>query len=103
MPDLLTEITRAAKAYYAQAHALPLTATDFYDWLASLPAARRADVRARGFAASQAEPDFLRFCLEWRGHDMWSFMAGQLSVPAFELWVANRQFNGDLPPHAVGR
>lgn len=31
MPDLLTEITQAAKAYYAQANAFPLTATDFYD------------------------------------------------------------------------
>jgi len=103
MPDLLSEITHAAKAYYAQASSLPLTATDFYDWLASLPDARRAEVTARGFAASQAEPDFLRFCLEWRGHDMWGFMAGQLSMAAFELWEANGQFNGDLPTNSVGR
>ena len=31
MPDLLSEITQTAKAYYAQASAVPLTATDFYD------------------------------------------------------------------------
>ena len=103
MPDLLAEITAAARAYYAQAAAFPLTATDFYDWLAGLPPARWAGVLARGFAASQAEPDFLRFCLEWRGLDMWSFMAARLSVAAFELWVANGEFNGDLPPHAVSR
>ncbi|AMJ67779.1 hypothetical protein [Hymenobacter sp. PAMC 26628] len=103
MPDLLSEITRAAKAYFAQASSLPLNAIDFNDWLATLPVARRAEVTARGFAASQAEPDFLRFCLEWRGHDMWGFMAGRLSIAAFELWEANGQFNGDLPPHAVGR
>lgn len=103
MPDLLAEITQVAKAYYAQAAAFPLTATDFYDWLASLPPARRTDVRARGFAASPAEPGFLRFCLEWRGLDMWSFMAARLSVPAFELWISNGEFDGDLPPHRIGR
>ena len=103
MPDLLTEITDAAKAYYAQACAFPLTATDFYDWLADLSATRRAAVLAHGFTASQAEPDFLRFCLEWRGYDMRAFMAGRLSVAAFELWVVNGEFNGDLPLHAVGR
>lgn len=89
MPDLLFEITHATKAYCAQASLLPLTTTDFYDWQASLAAARQAEVTARGFTASQAEPDFLRFCLEWRGYDMWNFMAGQLSLAAFELWVAN--------------
>ena len=31
MPNLLTEITNAAKAYYAQAGAFQFTATDFYD------------------------------------------------------------------------
>ena len=76
MPDLLAEITATARSYYAQAAAFSLTATDFYDWLDSLPTARRADVLARGFMASQAEPDFLRFCLEWRGYDMWGFMSG---------------------------
>ena len=30
MPDLLAEITDAARAYYAQAQADQLTATDFY-------------------------------------------------------------------------
>lgn len=103
MPDLLTEITDAAKAYYAQSCVFSLTATDFYDWRAALPAARRAEVLAHGFTASQAEPDFLRFCLEWRGYDMRSFMSARLSVAAFELWVANGEFNGDLPPHAVSR
>ena len=103
MPDLLAEITTTARAYYAQAAAFPLTATDFYDWLEGLAPTRRADVLARGFAARRAEPDFLRFCLEWRGLDMWGFMAARLSLAAFELWVANGEFNGDLPPHALAR
>lgn len=103
MPDLLTEITRAAKVYYAQANVLPLTATDFFEWWATLSAARQAEVTARGFAASRAEPDFMRHCLEARGYDMWGFMAEQLSIAAFELWTAHHQFNGDLPPHGVSR
>ena len=103
MSDLLTEITRAARAYYAQADGIMLTATDFNDWRASLSAARRAEITARGLAAARAEPAFLRYCLEWRGYDMWHFMAGRLSVPAFALWEAHQQFDGDLPPHAVAR
>ena len=58
---------------------------------------------ARGLAAGQAEPDFLRYCLEWRGYVRWGFLAARLSVPAFGRWAAHYQFNGDLPPHAVGR
>ena len=103
MPDLLTEITDAAKAYYAQAHDFTLTATDFCDWMAELPVARRTEVQTHGFPASQGEPDFLRYCLEWRGYDMRAFMVGQLSVEAFALWVYNGEFNGDLPAHAVCR
>ena len=103
MPDLLTEITRAAKAYYAQANALPLTATDFYEWWATLSVTRQAEVTARGFTASQAEPAFLRYCLEARGYAMWGFMAERLSIAAFELWISHNQFNGDLPPHGVSR
>ena len=103
MPDLLAEITTTARAYYAQAAALPLTATDFYDWLDTLSPAHRTEVLARGFTASQAEPDFLRFCLELRGLAMLGFMAARLSVAAFELWIANDEFNGDLPPHSVQR
>lgn len=103
MPDLLAEITATARAYYAQAATLPLTATDFYDWLDTLPPARRREVLARGFSTGQAEPAFLRFCLEWRGQGMRSFMAARLSVAAFELWAAHGEFNGDLPPHSVGR
>lgn len=68
-----------------------LTATDFYDWLESLPPKRRAEVRRRGLQASQAEPDFLRFCLEWRRIDLWSFMAANLSLPAFDLCIARGQ------------
>ena len=64
MPDLLAEITAAARAYYVQANALPLTAIDFSSWLDELPATRRADLLARGLAASWAEPWFLRYCLE---------------------------------------
>ena len=103
MPDLLNEITQAAKAYYAQASTFRLTATDFYDWLESLPAARKAAVQAQGFTTSQAQPDFLHFCLEWRGYNRWEFMARHLSVEAFALWTANHEFDGDLPPHAVAR
>ena len=103
MPNLLSEITQTAKAYYAQANAVPLTATDFYDWLESLPAARKAEVMAHGFRAGRTEPGFLRFCLEWRGYDMWGFMATRLSVEAFTLWTTNGEFNGDLPPNAISR
>ena len=103
MPDLLTEITRAAQAYYAQATALQLTATDLYDWLATLPAARRAAVLHTGFASSQTEPDFLRFCLELRGYSMRNFLAEELSVAAYALWAAHGEFNGDLPAHALAR
>lgn len=103
MPDLLAEITRAARAYYAQVNELPLTATDFYAWLDDLPAPRRAEVLARGFVASRAEPGLLRYCLEWRGYGMREFMAQQLSAAAFELWEAYGEFDGDLPPHSVAR
>lgn len=103
MPDLLAEITQAAKAYYAQAAAFPLTATDFYEWLESLPLARRTTVLAQGFTASQAEPHFLRFCLEWRGYGYREFMVGQLSTEAFALWIDNGEFNGDLSPHGIAR
>ena len=103
MPDLLSEITQTAKAYYAQASAVPLTATDFYDWLESLPTARKAEVIVHGFRAGRTEPGFLRFCLEWRGYDMWGFMAARLSVEAFTLWTNNGEFNGDLPPNAISR
>ena len=103
MPDQLAEITRAAKAYYAQANRFALTATDFYDWLATLPAAARARLLASGFLPGQAEPDFLRYCLECRGYAMRGFMAERLSVAAYALWVAHGEFNGDLPAHAVCR
>ena len=103
MPDLLTEITHAAKAYYAQGPALGITPTDFHDWASTLALARWAHVRAQGFAAAKAGPKFLRYCLEWRGYDVWIFMAGRLSVAAFTLWATNGEFNGDLPPHGIGR
>lgn len=103
MPDLLAEITAAAKAYYAQTSDFLLTATDFLDWMNSLPAARRADVLARGFITSQAEPDFLRWCLELRGYSMRAFMADKLSLAAYHIWFTHSQFNGDLPVHAISR
>lgn len=103
MPDLLAEITAAARVYYAQVNELDLTATDLYAWLDELPVVRRAEVMARGLAASRAEPDFLRFCLECRGYAMREFMAQYLSVAAFELWEAHGEFNGDLPPHGIAR
>ena len=103
MSDLLTEITTAAKAYYAQTSDFPLTATDFLDWMDSLPAARRADVLARGFTTSQAEPDFLRWCLELRGYSMRAFMAERLSVEAYHSWLTHSQLHGDLPVRAHRR
>ena len=103
MPDLLTEITHAARAYYAQANALQLTATDLYDWLATLPAARRGQVLAAGFSSSRAEPDFLRYCLELRGYSMRRFLAEEVSLAAYQLWVSHGEFNGDLPPRSIGR
>jgi hypothetical protein len=103
MSDLLNEITTAAKAYYTQTADFPLTATDFLDWLDSLPAARRADVLKRGFITSQSEPDFLRWCLELRGYSMRAFMAEHLSATAYEIWFTHGQFNGDLPIHSISR
>jgi hypothetical protein len=103
MSDLLAEITTAATAYYAQTTDFPLTATDFLDWMDALPAARRADVLARGFLTSQAEPDFLRWCLELRGYSMRAFMAEQLSVEAYTAWLTQSQFKASLPVHIAGR
>lgn len=103
MPDLLADIAAATKAYYAQTSDFPLTATDFLDWLDSLPAARRADVLARGFTTSQAEPDFLRWCLELRGYSMRAFMAERLSVAAYATWLTHSRRNGDLSVHSGSR
>lgn len=103
MPDLLAEITEAARTYYAQANHPELTATDFSVWLDELTMARQAEVLARGLVASRAELGFLRYCLEWCGNDMREFMAQYLSVVAFELWEAYGEFNGDLPPHGIAR
>lgn len=103
MPDLLAEITRVAKAYYVQANRLQITATDLYDWLATLPSARQEAVLHAGFSSSQTELDFLRFCLELRGYSMRSFLAEKISVAAYTLWVSYGEFNGDLPPHSVAR
>ena len=101
MSDLLTEITRAAKADYAQASIMELTSNDLNDWVVLLVPARWEEACQCGFAA--APPAFLRYCLEWRGCDMWSLMAAQLSVGAFEPWAAHGQFNGDLPPWDLAR
>jgi len=89
--DLLLEINEAIETYCAQTRSLTLTATDFHDWLASLPPAQRTGVRQRGLRACRAEPEFMRFCLEWRGLDLWGFMAAHLSLPAFDLWTATGQ------------
>ena len=103
MPDLLTEITLASKAYYAQANYFELTVTDLYDWLATLPATRRTRVLSEGFATSRAEPDFLRYCLELRGYSMRSFLAEMLSMPAYALWAAHGEQASDLPPQGLAR
>lgn len=87
MSPLLPEINAAAQAYYAQMADFPLTATDFYDWLASLSLARRTEVLKRGFTTTQSEPDFLRWCLELRGYSMRDFMAERLSVAAYDAWI----------------
>jgi hypothetical protein len=80
MTDLLAQITTAARAYYAQANHLQLTATDFYSWLDELPLTRRAEVLAHGFIATQTELKFLRTYMEWRGYSMRAFMAERLAV-----------------------
>ena len=103
MSDFLPEITAAAQAYYAQTSDFPLTATDFYDWLASLSAARRADVMARGFTTTQSEPDFLRWCLELRGYSMRAFMAERLSVAAYGAWVLGGRSTSPPSPLSLGR
>jgi hypothetical protein len=103
MSDLLPEITATAQAYYAQTSDFPLTATDFYDWLASLSPTRRADVLARGFTTTQSEPDFLRWCLELRGYSMRAFMAERLSVAAYEAWVLGERVTSPPSPLSLGR
>ena len=97
MPDQLTEITQAARRYYAQTARIPITATDFFDWLKQLNPAERADFQARGFAVAQTECSFLRFALELRGISMREYMMKHLSILAFELWMNHAEFNGDLP------
>jgi len=81
-------VTHATQAYYAQASALLLTATDLYHWLDSLPIHRRAEILKGRFFACQ-QPDFLRHCLECRGHRLPDFMVRQLSLPEFAQWVAS--------------
>ncbi len=97
MPDQLTEITHAARSYYAQAARVPITATDFFDWLQQLIPAERAEFQAKGFAIAQTERSFLRFALELRGVSMREYMMEHLSIRAFELWTTHAEFNGDLP------
>ena len=87
MPELPSAIMRATEAYYAQAGAVVLTATDLYDWLASLSAERRAHVMREGLKKNQHERVMLRYCLEKRGHSMWHFMARQLSAFNFAQWA----------------
>ncbi len=96
VPDLLTEITRAARRYYAQAADVQLTAADFFDWLARLNPAEAAVFQAKGFALAQHEWAFMRFALEARGLSMREWMLRELPVEAYELWAANGEFNGDL-------
>lgn len=87
MDKLRAEISRATTAYYDQACGIHLTAIDLFGWLNSLSIARRAVLRAKGFAQGPAEPDLLRFCLEQRGFRMWRFMAEHLSNEAFLRWA----------------
>ena len=96
MPDLLTEITRAARRYYAQAADVQLTATDFFDWLGQLIPAAAAVFQVKGFALAQHEWAFMRFALEARGLSMREWMMRELPVAAYQLWEANGEFNGDL-------
>ena len=81
-------VTHANQAYYAQASALLLIATDLYHWLDSLPIHRRAEVLKGGFSACE-QSDFLRHCLECRGHRLPDFMVRQLLLPEFSQWVAS--------------
>ena len=87
MPELPSTIAWATEAYYAQAAAVPLTATDFYDWLGSLSAGHRAQVMRQGLGEMPRARMMLRYCLEKRGHSMWRFMAGQLSAADFARWA----------------
>jgi hypothetical protein len=97
MPDLLAEITHAARAYYQQLQQISCTETDFRDWLQALPMAEGEEMAASGFAIACTRRAFQRHCLEWRGYSMREFMRAHLPVAAFDLWEAHREFNGDLP------
>lgn len=66
MPDLLAEITEAARTYYAQANHLGLTAIDFSVWLDELTVARQAEVLTRGLAASRARIPALLPGVAWQ-------------------------------------
>ncbi|HEX8428166.1 hypothetical protein [Hymenobacter sp.] len=97
MPDLLTEITHAARAYYGQWHLITATETDFRDWLQELPPAEHLRLANSGFAVACTQRAFQRFCLEWRGYPMRDFMGETLSVDAYMLWQKVQEFNGELP------
>jgi hypothetical protein len=100
-PDTLAEITEVARTYYQLARRYQLTATDFFDWLALLPPATRADLGRRGFTGAGHQLDFLRHCLELRGHSMRAYMMEHLSIAAYEEWMKQHQFNGELPDSLV--
>ena len=97
MPDLLREITQAARAYYDQWQYITPTDTDLQDWRQGLPPMKQAQVSITTLAVACTLRNFQRFCLEWRGYSMRRFMSQQLSAEAFALWQQNQEFNGDLP------
>jgi hypothetical protein len=97
MPDLLAEITHAARAYYQQLQEIKCSEVDFQDWLRELPLHERQAAESDGFALACTRRAFQRYCLEWRGKSMREFMSQHVSVSAFALWQINHEFNGDLP------
>ena len=97
MPDLLAEITHAARAYYQQLQQINCTETDFRDWLQTLPSAEREQMTASGFPIGCTRRAFQRYCLEWRGYSMREFMRAHLPMAAFNLWEVHNDFNDDLP------
>ncbi|MDF7813756.1 hypothetical protein [Hymenobacter sp. YC55] len=86
MTAIELEIERAALAYHAQRTAIELTATDYAEWLLTLPPGQHNYYAQQGFEACCAVAAFQRYCLEWRGFSMRDYFVKCLSYEAFRFW-----------------
>ncbi|MEM6524702.1 MAG: hypothetical protein AAF693_12945 [Bacteroidota bacterium] len=84
----LLRIGNAAYCYYQEAgqQDLPLTRSDFNDWLDGLPSGIRDDMEKRGFEACQNMLPFKRHVLERRDFGMGEWMKNHLSQDDYKFW-----------------